>query len=52
MCRVDRGQVTLEGPAAVVFRDRYQQLVVAWVEMDVDEIVKAEGTERVPIAIR
>jgi hypothetical protein len=52
MCRVDRGQVTLEGPAAIVFRDRYQQLVVAWVEMDVDVIVKAEGTERVLIAIR
>jgi hypothetical protein len=52
MCRIDRGQVTLEGPAAVVLGDRYQQLVVAWVEMDVDVIVKAEGTERVLIAIR
>jgi len=41
----DGRQLTFERPATVVFRNRYEQFIVAWVEMNMGFIVKAERTE-------
>src|SRR5437879_2741830 len=44
-------QLTLECPAAVIFRHRYQQFVLARLEMNGDLVVKAEHSERTIIPI-